>query len=538
MRTPLKKKKPAKLRPLRGPRKQYLEERFKSALEAIKRQEMSVREAAKLYGVPRTTLQDRLNGAGDKDGRPTALSVAEEAEIVGMVKLLGIWGFPFTSTDLCHFVKSYLDKKGVVSVFKNNMPTHSFTVRFIGRHPDLSLRTANPIKRSRAAVTREDVTSFIEHWAKTIEGIPAAAIFNYDETNMRDDPGSKKCLFKKGTKYPEKVQNTSKQAYSVMFCGSAAGVMVPPMVVYKAQNTYHAWTDRGPKGAKYSTSQSGWFDSFQFSKWFFELMLPILKRIPGKKVLVGDNLASHINADVIKACRENQIEFVCLPPNSTDKLQPLDVTVFSPLKNFWRAALAAYKAKHPTICGISKTEFPSLLKQVLDQADLGRLLPVGFEKCGLLPVSVEKAWGRIPDKEMEVDTERMKELMDSTFGEKLEQLRGFTAAKAKVPRGKKIPPGKSYCGPNDTSSDEDDLGVQVDSPAEEEVEVSDKEEEEEDIEDLPSPTKKPVVRKKPVRGQDTSYIVGTYVAAIYQSLWYRKRVIFRTHFPRGGKLKL
>ncbi len=77
-----------------------------------------------------------------------------------------------------------------------------------------------------------------------------------------------------------------------MFCGSAAGEMLPPMIVYKAQNLYISWTERGPKGALYSCSKSGWFDSFQFQKWFFQLLLPRLKRRPGKKLLIGDNLAS------------------------------------------------------------------------------------------------------------------------------------------------------------------------------------------------------------------------------------------------------
>lgn len=40
---------------------------------------------------------------------------------------------------------------------------------------------------------------------------PPENIYNFDETNLRDDPGVKKCIFKKGTKYCEKVQNTSKQ---------------------------------------------------------------------------------------------------------------------------------------------------------------------------------------------------------------------------------------------------------------------------------------------------------------------------------------
>ena len=212
--------------------------------------------------------------------------------------MLAAWGFPCTSVDLCYLVKCYLDKKGVTSKFKNNLPTHSFTVKFLQRHKDLSLRTANPIKRSRAAVTREEVTEFIQRWKKTIERVPRHALFNYDESNVRDDPGANKCLFKKGIKYPEKVQNTSKQAYSIMFCGSADGKMLPPMIVYKAQNLYQSWTERGPKNAIYGCSKSGWFDSCLFHRFFFELMLPRLKRIPGKKVLLRDNLSSHINLDV------------------------------------------------------------------------------------------------------------------------------------------------------------------------------------------------------------------------------------------------
>ena len=97
----------------------------------------------------------------------------------------------------------------------------------------------------------------------------------------------------------------------------------------------------------YSCSKSGWFDAFQFEKWFFTLALPKLKRKVGRKLLVGDNLASHLSASVIEACRLHDIEFVCFPPNATHLIQPLDVGVFAPLKNAWRAVLTEYKLKHP-----------------------------------------------------------------------------------------------------------------------------------------------------------------------------------------------
>ena len=195
-----------------------------------------------------------------------------------------------------------------------------------------------------------------------------------------------------------------------MFCGSAAGVMLPAMVVYKAQNLYPSWCERGPKGTVYSCSKSGWFDMFQFELWFRDLLLPKLKKLPGPKAVIGDNLASHISPAVIDLCRQHDIRFICLPANSTDKLQPLDVGVFGPLKAAWRQVLTKYKQEHPKLSGIQKTDFPSLLKDLLEKADPGKHLPAAFEKCGLFPVDKAKGVERNPSRRMEVDSETARDI--------------------------------------------------------------------------------------------------------------------------------
>ncbi len=63
-------------------------------------------------------------------------------------------------------------------------------------------------------------------------------------------------------------------------------------------------------------------------------------------------MAAHISPTVIDLCREKNIQLVCLPPNSTDKLRPLDVGVFGPLKTAWRKILTDYKTKNPELEGI------------------------------------------------------------------------------------------------------------------------------------------------------------------------------------------
>ncbi len=139
-----------------------------------------------------------------KQGRLKVLKEEEEAVIVEMLLLRGEWGFPFTSEDLRHFVKSYLDKK------------KRFVDCFLGRHPQFSLRTTKSMKRSRAALSRKEIKTFFDNFQTSAEGVSLENMWIFEDSNLRDDPGSKKCLFKKGTKYCVMVQNTSKQATSIM----------------------------------------------------------------------------------------------------------------------------------------------------------------------------------------------------------------------------------------------------------------------------------------------------------------------------------
>jgi len=283
----------------------YSAEDMDQALDAVKNLHMPIREASRTFDVPKTTLSDILKGGRRIDGRKTELTEAEERLLVAHIKLLGTWGFPVSAMDLRMMVREYMDRRGIKSPrFKENMPTHRWVSRFLARHKDLTLRAANPIKRSRASVSREDVTGFIHNWEQVVAGVPPENIYNYDETAFRDDPGKTKVLVKKGMKYVEKVQNTSKQSFTVMMWGSAAGLMEPPQILFGAANLYTSWCRNGPQGAIYSCSKRGWMDIYRFREFFFNLALPKLRRLHGKKVLIGDNHSSHISIDIIEACRQ------------------------------------------------------------------------------------------------------------------------------------------------------------------------------------------------------------------------------------------
>ncbi|KAJ8721086.1 hypothetical protein PYW08_006551 [Mythimna loreyi] len=242
------------------------------------------RKASEKYGIPRRTIINQLRLLRNKmpsrpPGAPTTFSREEEALFVDCILRLSEYGFPLIIFDLRIVIRTYLEKIGRrVSKFKDYCPGTEWVSSFLKRHSCLSQRFATNIKRSRAAIDRETITAYIENLKEVVRDIPPENLWNFDETNLSDNPGQKKVIAKRGAKYPELISNTSKSSISIMFCGSAKGELLPPYVVYKSKQLWSTWTEQGPKEARFNNSPSGWFDMNIFNDWFFTQILPILKK--------------------------------------------------------------------------------------------------------------------------------------------------------------------------------------------------------------------------------------------------------------------
>lgn len=121
----------------------------------------------------------------------------------------------------------------------------------MGRHKELSVRLVVNIKRLRANITEGILRDYIAKLQITLDRIPSTHIYNFDESNLSDDPGRLKVVVKQDTKYPELVCISSKVAYSIMLCGLTAGELLPMYVVYKAECLWTTWEENGPPGCKY-----------------------------------------------------------------------------------------------------------------------------------------------------------------------------------------------------------------------------------------------------------------------------------------------
>ncbi|KAJ8865865.1 hypothetical protein PR048_033388 [Dryococelus australis] len=168
--------------------------------------------------------------------------------------------------------------------FRNNLPGREFVYSFVRCHKDvLASRICQIIKRARAAISPEVINAYFDELEeKERTGVPPSNIINYDETGN--------------------------------------GVILPPYAVYRAQHLYQCWTQGGPTDARYNQIKSGRFDCYCFEDWLQTIAIPYLKRLEGKRLLIGDHLSSHLSV------------FIFLPSNSTHLTQPLDVAFFQPTK--------------------------------------------------------------------------------------------------------------------------------------------------------------------------------------------------------------
>ena len=399
---------------------------LEKAVKAVKTGKLSIREAEERFGIPRSTINRKARDLNPGPiGAPPILSDDEEKFIAEGIVKCAEWGVPLTTFDVRLIVKNYLDSRGRNEKrFQNNTPGYEWAKCFINRQVGLSERMCQNIKRNRAAVTRKTMSTYFDNLKETLSGVPVGNIVNFDETNFCDDPGVTKVVVRRGAKHPERVIDSSKCSTSVMFAAAADGHVLPPYVVYKAQHLYPTWVEGGLPGSAYNRNKTGWFDLQIFEDWFKVIYLPFARKLDGKKVLLGDNLSSHLSPEVIRLCNENDIRFAFLPPNSTHLCQPLDVAFFGPLKRSWRAELLEWKKSHRGV--LPKAEFPRLLKKAVEAA--GGLLSAnvvsGFSASGVFPFDPDRVLKKIPDdSEHSSDEDEQERSWTDSFVQHLQQIR-------------------------------------------------------------------------------------------------------------------
>ena len=399
----------------------YTDLNMREAISAVVNQGISRRRAAEMHGVPRSTLDDHINGRslpGCKSGAPTLLTAEEEYVLVEFLLKSASIGYAKTRREVLAMVNRLLLGRGV----DKNLTTGWWT-RFIKRHPSITLRTPASVSVARIkGSSLEAINNYFDQLTQVFkthgfEKTPSV-VFNMDETGFPLDPKPPKSVFARGSKNPSTISSGRKNQITVVGCVSASGQVLPPMVIWDRKKLNEQLPIGEVPSSIYGLSNKGWMDADLFNKWFKR---HFLRYAPSTRpiILIIDGHSSHFCTETIRIASEQGVIVFTLPPNTTHHTQPLDKSIFGPLKQSWKHICHDYLVSHPGKI-ISRYNFSALFAR----AWLSTMTPnnciAGFRTTGIIPLDRDVIIGRLSCEE------KPSEIFDSAG---LKRLAMYTPAK-------------------------------------------------------------------------------------------------------------
>ena len=183
-----------------------------------------------------------------------------------------------------------------------------------------------------------------------------------------------------------------------MECYNAEGNYLSPAVIFQGKSPQQQWYPPDNIGQKklepwiFVCTDSGYTKNDTCLEWFQRCFQPLTKR--GRRdwrLLCIDGHESHVSDNFIKECAAHRVWLANFPSHATHILQPLDVSVFTSLKTYYRR----YTDRMALISGgnaLSKEDFLMCYHKARKDALTRRVIKSGWAKTGMWPVDVTVRW--------------------------------------------------------------------------------------------------------------------------------------------------
>lgn len=298
--------------------------------------------------------------------------------------------YGLTAIDLRKIVYEYAQRNNIPHRFNNDkkMAGKDWLQSFLQRHPRLSLR--KPESTSLGRISGFNAES-VGHFYKNLDAILTKynfapnRIFNVDETGITTVQSQSKIVGPKGVKQLGKAVSWERGRNITMCCAvSASGIYIPPMFIYPRTRMSDQLKRNGPVGAIYECSKKGWMNEDLFLSWLKHFQRHAMTSKENPALLVLDNHCSHCSLIAYDFCRENGIIMLSFPPHTSHRLQPLDLTIFGPLKSAYSSECAIFMRQN-----VHQKITPYDVAEIFNRAFV-RVATIekaqkGFEVSGIVP---------------------------------------------------------------------------------------------------------------------------------------------------------
>jgi helix-turn-helix, Psq domain/DDE superfamily endonuclease len=271
----------------RGKTLKWLEEDMVKAINHVtSNPSTSVRKACVLFGVPRSTLRDRLSGRiapGSKPGRKPLLDRSQESKLLDYAGNRAELGIGFGKSQFLQYASQLAKKYGVKFGGKKGYPSQKWWSLMKRRHAG-SFAMRQP--EGTASVRHQCMEpGKVAKYFLALKGVldesqllnNPNSIWNMDETGLQLDVKPRKIVARKGTKSPHSRTSGNRETITVIACVSASGKSVPPHMIIKGktQKSLNGFdTESAPPDTNWSWSDSGWTKQGLAKLWFTNTFLP------------------------------------------------------------------------------------------------------------------------------------------------------------------------------------------------------------------------------------------------------------------------
>lgn len=371
----------------------YTQEDLEIAEQKIKDKKLTYAAASQEYGIPTSTLSDRVLNKARKIsntlGRATAIPKEHENRLVNSLRVLEKWGWGLSREEVLDITQDFINKNGLNVPFNNGRPGPDWFITFCQRH-NLSIKKPQPVEYLRKKMTDPFIINeYFNLLEQTLQELNLTddpkRIWNLDETSLCLDPTRTKVVGAKGAACTRTTFGSAKENITVLTTVNAAGGKLDPLIVYKGKYLYEQWMVENADydfQLTYASSKRGWMESEIFYNYMLNVVIPNLGD-ERPVLLLYDGHVSHVDDKVIELAVKHNITILKLPPHTSHLLQPLDLAVFKSFKNTWDKKLVKWQRQNVGI-KLRKQYFAKMFADAWQQVK-PEVIKNGFKKGGICP---------------------------------------------------------------------------------------------------------------------------------------------------------
>ena len=361
-----------------------------NAYLAVRDDNVSVRRGSKQFDVPMQTLRDRVLGKVDPEcvttGRAPIFSMVEESHIVEHLKAVAKYGYGYIRQEVVDLASDYAVQLG------KRKPDQPLTIKwirtFVGRWPELRVIKPRSLEQLRAKNTSETtVTEYFDELENVLTKYSLKdkphLIFNVDEKGITQDHTPPSVVAGKDF-HPPAVTSGRSSTTTIIGCGSASGMAVPPYFVFPGKRMRPDLLNGATPSADGTVTETGWSNSAVFRAYLED---HILKFVPVRDdqpvMLLLDGNKSHVSVGLVEWAKLKNIILFILPAHTSHILQPMDVGCYGPFQRMYNAE--CHKLMRQTSSAITRYNLCELACKVYSKALCSENLQSAFKKTGVYP---------------------------------------------------------------------------------------------------------------------------------------------------------